>query len=91
MNMQHCLILELILYKFELSHDTVEATKNICCAKDEDGVDHSRVTRWFKKFPLGFQNLDNQASSVWSKSVDFKTVLQTIEANPESCTQRVSR
>ena len=34
-----------MLYDFEVSHNTVEATKNICCIKDEDVVDHSTVTR----------------------------------------------
>ena len=28
----------------------MEATKNICCAKGEDTVDHNTVTKWFKKF-----------------------------------------
>ena len=36
-------IRELKLYEIELSHDGVETTQNICCAK-------STVTRWLKKF-----------------------------------------
>ena len=50
MNMQHSLIWELRLYEFKLSHNVTEAVENICCAKDEDAVDVSVVTRWFKKF-----------------------------------------
>ena len=35
MNMQHNQIWELMLYKFKLGRNTMEATKNICCAKGE--------------------------------------------------------
>ena len=43
-NVQRCLIWELMPYEFELVHNTVEATKNICCAKGEGAVDHRTVT-----------------------------------------------
>ena len=49
-NIQCCLIQELILYKFVLGHNTTEAIKNICCAKSEVTVTLSSVTRWFKNF-----------------------------------------
>ena len=39
-----------MLYKFQMGHNTAEATKNICCTKDEDAVDHSTITRGIKKF-----------------------------------------
>ena len=55
------LIWDLGFYKF----------KNIC-KKDEDVVDHSRVTRWVKKFCSGCKNLDNQAWLDWTKTADFK-------------------
>ena len=45
-NIQCSQILELMLYKFELGHNFMEATKNICCIKS----DHSTVKRWIKKF-----------------------------------------
>ena len=46
MNMQHSLIQEFMFDKFKLGHhNTVEATKNICCMKGEDVVDLSTVTR----------------------------------------------
>ena len=35
MTVRRRLIQELMLYKFELGRNTVEATKNICRAKDE--------------------------------------------------------
>ena len=57
MNMQHSLIWEFMLYKFKLGHNAMKAAKNIC-AKDEGAVDHSTVTRWFKKFCLGCKNLN---------------------------------
>ena len=34
-----------MIYKFQLDHNTMEATQNICCAKDEGTVDHSTETR----------------------------------------------
>ena len=43
--MQNILIKELMLNEFELGHNAVEATQNIC-AKDEGTIDHSAVTRW---------------------------------------------
>ena len=45
------------LYEFELNHNVTEVTKNICCAKDESAVDQNTVTKWFKKFWLGLQEL----------------------------------
>ena len=41
-NIQCSLIWELMLYKFELNHNTAEATKNICCTTGEDAVDHRK-------------------------------------------------
>ena len=50
-----------MLYEFELDHKTAEATKNICCAKDEDAgaVDHNTLTRTFMKFYPGCKNIIN--------------------------------
>ena len=56
MNVQCGLLQEFMLYKFELSRNTAEATKNICCAKV---AVVSTVTRLFKKFCLGCKNLDD--------------------------------
>ena len=50
MNVQSCPNLGLTLYRFEPHHKAVEAIKNICCTKSECAVDHSTVTKWFKKF-----------------------------------------
>ena len=49
----------IMVYDFESGYSVVEATKNICCMKDEDTVDHSTVIRWFKKFHSGCENLDD--------------------------------
>ena len=84
-NIQCNLIQELMLYKFKLVHNATEATKNICCAKGKGAVDHSSVTRGFKKFRLGCKNLDDQA-----RLDRPKAVLQAIEANLVSSTWRVS-
>ena len=89
MNIQYTLIQELILYKFKIGHNALEATKNICCGKDEGTVDHSTVTRWYKKFCWGWKNFDDQARSGKAQTVDFKTILQAIEANLPSSTQRI--
>ena len=74
MNVQCSLIWELMLYEFELGHHTVEA-------RDEDEVDHSTVTRWFKKFCSGYKDLNNQCKSGGLKTMDSKAVLQAIKAN----------
>ena len=81
-NMQCCLIWDLILYKFELGHNTSQASKNICCIKSDDAGDHSTVTRWLKKFCLGCKNLNHLASS----EQDSDAVLQAIEVNLVSIT-----
>ena len=79
-----------MFYEFKLSLNTEEVPKNISCMKGEGVVDHSRITRWFKKFRSGCKNLDDQARSGRSKTVDSEAVLQTIEANPVSNTRRGS-
>ena len=60
----------------------MEATKNICYVTGEGVVDHSMVTKCFKKFHSGYKNLSNQERSGRTKTVDSKTVNQAIEANP---------
>ena len=47
MKVQYSLIQELIFYKYEVGYNAIKATKNICCAKSEDTLDHSTITRWF--------------------------------------------
>ena len=79
MNVKHSL-----LRVFELGHNVMEATKNICCAKGEAAVDHSTVTRWVKKFRLYTNYHDNQARSTRPKSEDSEAVLQAKEVNPVS-------
>ena len=56
--------------KFELSHDAMEATTNICSEKGKGTVDQSIVTRWFKKLCSGYKNLNNQARSIMLKIMD---------------------
>ena len=52
-----------MIYEFELDHNAMEATKNICRTKADGTVDHSIVTRWFNKFHSSCKNCDDQASS----------------------------
>ena len=41
MNMQSRLIQKLMLNKFKLTHNAMEAIKNICCAKGDGTIDPS--------------------------------------------------
>ena len=52
MNVQRSLIQELVLCELEVSYNTAEVTKNICCAKSEGAVDQNTVTSRLKKFCL---------------------------------------
>ena len=88
MNVQCSPIRELIIYKFKLGYKTMKATKNIYCAKVENAFDFSVLTIWFMKFRSGYKNLDDQARSSRSKTVD--SVLQDMEINQARNTQRVS-
>ena len=44
-NVQLRLIQELMLYKFQLSHNATESTKYICYVKGENATDQCTVTR----------------------------------------------
>ena len=90
MNKQCSLIQKFMLYEFELGSNTVEASKNICCTKGKGSVDHSTVTRCFKKFQSVYKNLHNQVKSARPKTMDSEAMLLAIEANPLSSTWRVS-
>ena len=76
--------------KKKMNRNAMEDTKNICCAKGEVAVDHSTVTRWFKKFRLSCKNLNYRTRSGGLKSVDSEAELQIIEVNPTSSTRRKS-
>ena len=49
-NVRCRLIQELMFYEFKLANNTINTTQNFCYAKDGSRVDHSTVTKWFKKF-----------------------------------------
>ena len=90
MNMQYIQIWKLIIYEFELGHNTIEVTKKIYCVKGESTLYHNTVTRSFKKFQSGCKNLDNQARPDRPKTLVSKAVLQTIETKQVSNTWSVS-
>ena len=73
MNLQHCLIHELMIY--------AKITENIYCVKGICAVDPNIVIRWLKRFCLGCKNLDNQARSGRPKTVNSKTVLKALGSN----------
>ena len=45
MSIQYSLIQELMIYKFELSHNSIETTKRVCFVKGEGTVHQSTVTK----------------------------------------------
>ena len=63
-----------MLYKFKLSFNTVDATKNICFAKSEGAVDHNIITRCFQKFCWVCKNLRDQIWSGRPKTVDSEVI-----------------
>ena len=73
--LQCSLVQELILYKFELGHNAVEAIRNLY-VKGEGAVGHSTV----QMVHLGHKKLDNSAKSGRPKTMD------SIDANLESST-----
>ena len=75
MNMQCCLIWKFLLYEFKLGHNSVETTKNICCAKCEGTIDHNTVNKWLKKFHSGYKNLTDQERSGSPTSMESEGVL----------------
>ena len=44
-----------------LHHNIEEETKNFLCAKCEEVVDYSTVSKWLQKFRTGCKDLNNQA------------------------------
>ena len=51
---------------------------------------HLLCEKWLKKFLSGCKDLENQVRPCRTKTMDSKVMLQTIQANPVSCTLRVS-
>ena len=55
---------KLMFYEFEVGHNAVEVTKNICWAKCKTTSDHhTRATRLLKKFCSICMNDDDQMKS----------------------------
>ena len=72
-----------MLYEFNVSHNTTEATKISCCMKRD-----SIASRSFKKFLSGCKNLNDQTRSGRPKTVNSEAI--AIEANLASCTWDIS-
>ena len=86
--MQSDLIEKLMPYNFKLGHNTWKQPKIFVLPKGKSAVNHSTETRWFKKFCSGCKNLDDEARSGRPKTMNSEAILQTIEANTASSTQR---
>ena len=80
MNNKSSLIREHLLYEFEVDFNAAEASKKIGVTQREDAVDHSTLSRWFKKFHLSCKNVDDQVNLGRLKNVNVQPVLQAIEA-----------
>ena len=81
-NLKRSLIREILIY--ELGHNAVNETENICCAKREGVIDHSIITKWFKKFRSSYMNHDDREKSDRRKTMNSEALHQAIEANPAS-------
>ena len=64
-----------MLHKFGLGHNADKATKNVCSAKGEGAVYHSKINRWSKKFCSGCKTSDDQTKSGRPKTLDSEVVL----------------
>ena len=71
-NVLRGLIHESMLYKLELSHNTTEATKNICYVKGKTQL--MTITKKFKKFHWGCKNLDDLARLGRPKIMGLKAI-----------------
>ena len=80
-----------MLYEFKQGHNTAEAMKNICCAKGKGAINHSTVTRWFKKFCSNYKSFNNQVRTCRLKTINSEAVLHVIEANLMSNFWKISR
>ena len=78
MNVQRCLIRELLLFEFKLGHNA-----NFC-VKSERAINHITGTRWFKKFRSGCKKPNDQASTGRAISVDSEAMIKVKETNPRS-------
>ena len=72
------LIRKLTLYEFKLGNNSAQVAKKNFGEKDEVAIDHCKITRWFKKFRLWYENLDNQAMSL-----DSEIILLAIDTNQQ--------
>ena len=68
LNVLHRLIQELMIYKFELGHNAVEANKSICCVKGGGAVDHSRVTRYWLLCCMGLFGRNKKKALVFGRN-----------------------
>lgn len=65
-NVQCSPIWEFMLYKFKMSHDTAETTKDICSVKGENAINH---------------RVNQMAWEILPKTMNAEALLQAIEGN----------
>ena len=86
MILQRSLIWELMLYEIELGHKAAEAS--IYGTKSNGAIDHSTVTRWFKRFYSGCKDLNHQIRLSRPKSMDSVAMFQAIKTNSTESIRR---
>ena len=61
MNCGKMVIMEILLYEFQLGYSAKKAFENICKAKGDDAVKLRNACLWFCKFKNEFFNLENES------------------------------
>ena len=85
-NVLHGLIWKLMLYEFKMDHNAAEAAENICCVKSESTIGYDTMNRWFKKFCLGYKNLNNQERSELLNWASFCQNIAKVLTHPSEYT-----
>ena len=77
-----------MLYDFELGYNVTEVMKNIC-VKGEGTIDHSTITRGFKKFCSACKDLKTKTKLSRPKTMFSEAFLQAVKSNPANSAHRV--
>ena len=79
-------IRELILYEFNQGSTAAAGHRNICEAEGEGTVSVATCERWFKKFALGDNDLDDKPRPGQPMVINLDALREAIEAEPSTST-----
>ena len=79
-----------LLYEFKLGHTPAEATRNICQAIGPGTINHSTVTRWWKRFSSGDESLKDEPRSGRPTTFNLADLKQAIEDDPTLTTANLA-